>query len=301
MNAEHLLEAIGLIDDRFIAEAEQNITPRRVWVRWAAAAACAALIFAAAIPLVLGSFRMGSAAADKADQNGSMAAPQETEQEAVSGEMNDEAGTDGMAPALHILVFDNGLYEFAYDDAACARAGETLGEAETDWDGRAVLFALADSTSRATVAVQMQDGAWGYAKYCNTADGSAQSAGELFALYGVAEAQQLICAQRVSWDGQTVLSQTEQADWLLAFYTAYSELDGMGNDDWQRAVFGAQSEEEQQALSREIADSLIAVRLLAANGEIILLHYYPKIGYLYQNGVYFKTTKALDSLLLSLN
>ena len=46
MNAEHLLDAIGLLDDSLIREAEEYSKPRARWDyrRWAGLAACAALV-----------------------------------------------------------------------------------------------------------------------------------------------------------------------------------------------------------------------------------------------------------------
>jgi len=67
MKNEKLMRAIGQIDEDLILEARQAVRPRRKYVRWAALAACLALVLLASPVVLLGTMGAGGAAKEEAD------------------------------------------------------------------------------------------------------------------------------------------------------------------------------------------------------------------------------------------
>ena len=98
MTAEHLLDAIGLLDDELIQEAERPVfRTRRAWKNWGAALA-ACLVLVVAIGYALTNLRMGAGGASGAASNstagtsdssgasgGAVSQPQEGQPESAEG------------------------------------------------------------------------------------------------------------------------------------------------------------------------------------------------------------------------
>ena len=69
----------------------------------------------------------------------------------------------------------------------------------------------------------------------------------------------------------------------------------MGNDDYQKAVFKGMSEDEQQALSIELADSMIEMKITTTEGVVINnLRYYPTINYVSWALNYYKLSSSIE-------
>lgn len=52
---------------------------------------------------------------------------------------------------------------------------------------------------------------------------------------------------------------------MFAVYDTLCRSIGMGNDDYQKAVYGGMTEAEQQALSTKIADNMVEIRITTNN------------------------------------
>lgn len=69
MNSEHLLDAIGLLDDDLIREAEEYRRPGRNWRPWISLAACLAVVLTLGYAVTHLEFGMGGGSAAPSDQS----------------------------------------------------------------------------------------------------------------------------------------------------------------------------------------------------------------------------------------
>lgn len=281
MTAQHLLEAIGLIDDRFIAEAEMvhYSTSRRIWVRWAAAAACVLIILTAAIPMLLNGIGMGGTAADSAmPESGESANMQESAAEGT--------GESGATTETALIVFENAVYspsELFYgisEDTFRKETGDFIGTGESSGE-QVELYSL-ENGGRELVAAVYADGTFEYLQYAGRADGAALSGQDLFSLYGVQSASQIEQATLVRAEGTQTDVETDDV-WLEQFYNAVVTLQAV------------------PASGRPETEAGIAVQLLLADDGTIELEWYPQNGLLLSKSLEFEldgqTAMLLDALI----
>lgn len=311
MSGEKLLNAIGEIDDVYIAEAaEERTGARRVWVRWAALAACLALVLALSLPWLGGLWKMGS------DGCGNMVgqspeASGDTEG-AAPGDMPGLDSTD----ALCVVQYAGRMYEAVPEPYAGApdaetAAGELLAQAQTDGGEAVELHAVTGFEGEALLAGRFADG-WRYLLFCNyvygadsgengaEADKTAYGMETLLALYGVESAEDIAAVETTDWNRKRVTGGTEDRAQIEAFYDAWSGLQGFGEEEYQRRVFANGTEEEQQELSVALADDLTVVRIRLENGLSIWLNCHPTFGYFDQNMVHFELPEAVRSMVVAL-
>lgn len=132
-----------------------------------------------------------------------------------------------------------------------------------------------EQAQRAVYVVE-EDGDYAFALFCNPigpGSNTHMEAREMFAVYGVDEAGDIAS---ISIGRETVSDPARIREIFEVLYNAVS----MGNDDFQDIFFKGMSEEDQQALSMELADSMIELNLTTTHGVAInRLHYYPSINY----------------------
>lgn len=134
-----------------------------------------------------------------------------------------------------------------------------------------------ERAQRAVYVVEDKEG-YSFALFCNFIhldSNTHEEASELFAVYGVDEAEDIA---GIAIGGETVSDSARIQEIFDNLYYSGS----MGNDDYQDIFFKGMSEEDQQALSAELADSMIEIKIITTNGVVINnLNYYPAINYAY--------------------
>ncbi len=306
MNGEQLFEAIGRIDDRFIAQAdEERRAARPVWVRWAAAAACVAIVLALSSPWLLRGMKL-SAGAGQNDAAAPESAESSSDTESGAAPNDGYGGEyDSMLKPIMLVTYDGRIYEAVespYDGAPPpeSAAGEPVAQAQAD-SGEPVALHRVRDMGEALLAGRFEDG-WRYLLFCNyietgTAKEEQTPMRALLALYGVESAQDIAAIETTDWNRRRVTGSLEDRGAIEDFYDSWSGLTGFGNDEFQARVFGAAGELEQQRVSQELAEDLTVVRIRLTNGLSIWLNCYADFGYFDQNMVYFELPQTLRALL----
>lgn len=271
MRKEEFFEILGELDGGLVGEAKASVSEdaggklrARGWFKWGAAAACLAVLLAAAIPYFSD----------------------------IYGQKNDPA-QDDPAPLLDIIEYDGAYYE-AVDmtntklldtyhlphEITADMVGGPLGTG-LDGSGRqtermmyqylpyadivAVTAGLdQERAQRAVYVVEAGEG-YSFALFCNFIhlDSNVhEEASELFAVYGVDEAEDIAS---ITIGGETVSDSAK----IQEIFDNLSHSRSMGNDDYQDTFFKGMSEEDQQALSIELADSMMELHITTTDGIAI--------------------------------
>lgn len=282
MTKEDFFEVLGELDDDLVkgakmpVKADTNGKIRKPgWLKWGAVAACLAVVLAVGVPYISGLY-------------GHKDGPKQ--------------GDD--LPPLNIVEYNGAYYEIidmsnteildAYHLPHVITAdmvGSALG-AGLDADGtqaerimyqyvpyaNIVTITTGPEQERAQRAVYVVEdgGGYSFALFCNFIgldSNTHTEAGELFAVYGVDEAEDLAS---ITIGGEKVSDFVR----IQAVFDNLTNSRPMGNDDYQTAIFAGMSEEDQQALSIELADSAVKMKITTTEGVVINnLHYYPTINY----------------------
>lgn len=285
MKREDFFEVLGELDDGIVKDAETPVGEnasghlrRPGWLKWAAMAACLAAALAVGIPYVPG----------------------------VYGLKGGPGQRDPLRP-LNIIEYNGAYYEIidmtdtktlntynlpceitADMVGSSLGAGADLTEKQTEkilyqYAPYADIAATADEpkqkrAQRAVYVVEQNGGGYSFALFCNfvyLGSNAHTEASELFAVYGVDEAKDIA---GIAIGGEKV---TDAARIQEIFDNLYHSA-SMGNDDYQNAVFKGMSEEDQQAWSIELADSMLEMKITTTEGVVINnLNYYPSINYVY--------------------
>jgi hypothetical protein len=260
MKKEKLYEAIGEIDDNYINDAHLTAKKksRPVWVKWGALAACLCLMLVASMPFV----------------------------------SNIHQQKDPVEP-IDVVVFNGAYYEILdKDNAKILKEYNLPKEITSDMVGDFVGASLDDTgnetkrfmheyvpysdAEQKAVYVLKEGEKYSFALFCNYIyknDSEHTEASEMFALYGVDNAEDIAS---ITMDGKTIRDAGEIKEFFDSLYNAY----GMGNDEYQENIFQRMDEDKQQALAIELADSAIEVKIVTKAGVVINhIRHYPTINY----------------------
>lgn len=271
MNTKKFSEAMSEVDDKYYVEAA-NYQPKRRksnWVKWGAVAACLTLVLAIGIPYITN--LVGS----------------------HGGQIKDP-----LRP-LNVIEYNGAYYEkLDMSDTELLDRYNLPHEITSDIVGRNMgsgtdssekstedLFQylpyenIATSDGRVCRAVYIiQDGAnYSFVRFCNYVhfdSNSHEEATELFAVYGIDAADDI---KRVTIGNDTISDTLE----IQAVFDEIKNAHSIGNDDYQAAIYGGLTEDEQRTMSRELAENMIEIRIETTSGVVTNhLSYYPSINYL---------------------
>ena len=280
MKKEDFFEVLGELDDDIVSGAKTPVKEnanskirRSGWLKWGAAAACLAVVLAVGVPYI-------------SDICGLKGGP----------------GQGDPVPPLKIIEYEGAYYEIidmantelldTYHlprEITVGVVGDPLG---TGLDGSGkqterimyqylpyadivtVTGGLNQERAQRAVYVVEEGEGYSFALFCNFIhldSNTHEEASELFAVYGVDEAEDIA---GIAIGGETVSDSAKIQEIFDNLYHSRS----MGNDDYQDTFFKGMSEEDQQALSIELADSMMKLRIITTDGVAINnLRYYPTI------------------------
>lgn len=280
MKKEDFFEVLGELDDDIVSGAKTPVKEnanskirRSGWLKWGAAAACLAVVLAVGVPYI-------------SDICGLKGGP----------------GQGDPVPPLKVIEYEGAYYEIidmantelldTYHlprEITVGVVGDPLG---TGLDGSGkqterimyqylpyadivtVTGGLNQERAQRAVYVVEEGEGYSFALFCNFIhldSNTHEEASELFAVYGVDEAEDIA---GIAIGGETVSDSARIQEIFDSLYHSRS----MGNDDYQDTFFKGMSEEDQQALSIELADSMMKLRIITTDGVAINnLCYYPTI------------------------
>lgn len=279
MKKEDFFEVLGELDDDIVSGAKTPVkgdANRKArgpgWLKWGAVAACLAVVLAVGVPYI--------------------------------SELKGGPGQGDPVPPLKIIEYEGAYYE-SIDmtntelldtyrlphEITADMVGRPLGTG-LDGSGRqterimyqylpyadivTVTGGLNQGRAQRAVYVVEEGEGYSFALFCNFIhldSNTHEEASELFAVYGVDEAEDIAS---ITIGGETVSDSARIQEIFDNLYYSHS----MGNDDYQDTFFKGMSEEDQQALSIELADSMIEMKITTTNGVVINnLNYYPTIHY----------------------
>lgn len=155
----------------------------------------------------------------------------------------------------------------------------------------AVTEANGDRRSQRAVYIISDENKYSFALFCNYTHfdtNTHQEASEMFAVYGVDSADDISI---VKIGNKEVSNHAEIEIFFENIYNALS----MGNDDYQKEVYGNMSETEQQKLSNELADSVLEVKLITVDGLVINnMRYFPTTNHVCWGLNYYKLTTPIN-------
>ena len=262
MKKENLFDIIGDVDEQKVATAGRAMTEKKksrpVWMKWGAMAACLCLMLVASIPFVSNIYQQKdpSYAYDIVEFNGAYYEILDKDNAKILKEYNlpKEITSDMVGDFVGTSLDDKGnetkrfMHEYVpYSDAE-QKAVYVLKE------GEKYSFAL-------------------FCNYIYKNDSEYTEASEMFALYGVNNAEDIAS---ITMDGKTIKDAGEIKEFFDSLYNAY----GMGNDEYQENIFQRMEEDKQQALAIELADSAIEIKIVTKAGIVINhIRHYPTINY----------------------
>lgn len=280
MKKEDFFEVLGELDDDVVKGAgilvKENTTGkagRTGRLKWGAAAACLAVVLAVGAVYFSGVYGVK----DDPVQSGPLGPLNIIEYNGAYYEIID---------MTHTKILD--VYQLPYE-ITTDMVGSPLGAGvDADWkQAERIMYQYVPYADIVTITPELKreraqravyvvetGGDYSFALFCNFIGPDSNThteASEMFAVYGVDEAEDIAC---ITIGGKKV---SDLAKIRKIFDDLYHSR-AMGNDDYQDAVFGGMSEEEQQALSIELADSMINIKITTTEGVAINnLKYYPTI------------------------
>lgn len=270
MRKEEFAEVLSDISEKHIVDARADRKAQKpVWFKWGAIAACLCLVIGIAIPVL--NLKGGPGQDDPLrplnviEYNGAYYESVDMTDTKILNAYNlpHEITADMIGEPLGAGLAQNGVQKAFYQYEPYADIVTVTTELKQERAQRAV-YIVEDS------------GAYSFALFCNFIffdSNTHTEASEMFAVYGVDEAEDIanitIGADKIT-----------DANKINALFDNLYHSQSMGNDDYQNAIFKGMSEEEQQALSDELADSAIEISIVTTEGVAINhITYYPTINY----------------------
>ncbi len=150
---------------------------------------------------------------------------------------------------------------------------------------------LAQERAQRAVYVLEEEGVYSYALFCNYLmfdDNTHAEASEMFTVYGIDEAADIA---QLTIEGKRITDPQQISLVFDALWRSYA----MGNEDYQKEIFGGKSEEEQQALGKVLADSAIDITMITTEGIVVShMRYYPTIQYVSWRLNYYKLNRPIS-------
>lgn len=281
MKKEEFAEVLGEINENYVKDAQALGKGKKpAWLKWGAAAACLCFVAGLVIPALDHKGRTGErdplrplhvieyngACYEGVDMTDTKLLDAFHLPHEITSDMIGASLGSGLGPAGEKT--EQTFYQYTPYAGIVAAAGE----------------AKQERAQRAVYIVE-DGGAYSFALFCSFIGFDANDhteASEMFVVYGVDEAED-IASITIGKDKIT------DADQIRALFDNLNSSCAMGNDDYQNAVFKGMSEEKQQALDAELADSRIEMNIETAEGIAINnLCYYPTIDYVYWALNYYK-------------
>ena len=287
MTNEKLYEVLGDINEKHVKEArEYRKTKKPVWLKWGAMAACLCLVVGIAIPVLNPKGGPGQddplRPLNVIEYNGAY-------YEGV--DMTDTKTLDAFNLPHEITEDTIGASLGAGLGPAGEKTEQTLYQYVPYADIVTITTELKQERAQRAVYIVEDGGENSFALFCNFIgldSNTHTEASEMFVVYGVDEAEDI---------ASIIIGKDEitDADKIKALFDNLNNSYAMGNDDYQNAVFKGMSEEKQQALSIELADSMIEIRIETTEGIAINnLRYYPTINYVSWALNYYKLGNPIE-------
>ena|GEM_PF-668346 len=297
MNKEHIVDAMGRIDDDMIETVEklrQNGADRkRPWVKWGViAAACLTVVLI--LPFALNMIK----------GNGDIDGPISFD------DLNDffDDPYDDSVHSIAALEYNGCFYEAVDIPDVLAKyglpkritsdmAGEHLSYLESDGgcgyrqtisQTDIELYVYAPKPCRGVYVLRDGD-TWYAALFCNfihfDSDTHCEFT-ELYRVYGIESAEDIASITEVDWNNDKVVgSQITDSKEISDFYDITLELMPYGNDSFQKLMFsGFASEEDQIVKHTQFADDLRSLRIETTSGLRFHISVYPTFDWIYGNG-----------------
>lgn len=286
MRKEDFFEVLGELDDDLVKEVKTSGNIRRFSrLKFGAIAACIAVILSVGIPCFFGFYGL------KDDQ--SLKPLKIIEYDGAYYEIVDMSNTE---------ILD--IYDLPHEITAdmigsIAGIGFDSNEEQTErimYQYLPYADIVTNTTEPDQECVQravyvVEDGGYSFALFCNfiiSDTNSHKEASEMFAVYGIDEAEDIAS---IMIGGETLSNFAE----IQAIFDNLYHSVSIGNDDYQNMIFKGMSEEEQQALSIELADSMIRIKIKTTDGIVINnLNYYPTINYVYWALNYYRLNSHIS-------
>lgn len=292
MKNDHILDAIGTISDEAIQDAkayQQSKKKKPVWVKWGVVAACLALVVAIGIPFISDFIAPKSGPG----QDDPLRPVNAIEYNGAYYEIVDMEDTQ--------LLNRYNLPHEITDDIVGSPLGSGLDangkstketfyiytpymDIRTDPEGHS-------RVQRAVYVIKDEVGKYSFALFCNFVGFDSNThieASEMFVVYGIDAADDIAYIEV----GENKISDAEK---INAIFDTICNSSSLGNDDYQKLIFGNMGEEEQQKLSTELADDMVEIKITSNEGIVTnSLCYYPSINYIYWGLSYYKLNNPID-------
>lgn len=289
MKKEELFNIIGEVDEQKVGAAGMAMNKKKsrpVWLKWGAMAACLCLVVGLAIPVLNPKGGPGQddplRPLNVIEYNGAYY---------ESIDMSDKKILDTYNLPHEITKDMVGISLGAGVDAVGEQTEQTLYQYVPYADIVTITTELEQERTQRAVYIVEDGGVYSFALFCNFVGFDSNThteASEMFVVYGVDEVEDIAS---ITIDGKEVTD----IDKIKALFDNLNGSYAMGNDDYQKAVFKGMSEEEQQALSIDLADSMAEIKITTTEGVVINnLCYYPTINYVYWALNYYKLNTPIE-------
>lgn len=266
MNAEKLMKVIGDISDRHIEEfavVKPVSSTKKTWLKVASIAACFAIIVGV-----------------------------------VSIALNfiDRPASNDKASEVQACIIGNDYYELIRDKKSIEARGLSL-EITTDIIGDYIGSCRLESDGRVgkaydylgyqgdSVLILELESQYFYLFFCNPVNNNvATTMPDLLDRYGLKENIISVCVE-----GKILVIN------LDSFLNELAKVNALTGNEFDDAIFKGKTEEEQQAIRKEMKSVEIIIR--GNNADVLVMNYYPSIGYAYCANTYYKITSELKALL----
>lgn len=281
MNREHILDAIGNLNDEAILDAKKKAKKTSL-IKWGALAACFALVLAVGIPQIANLIRPRGGPGQNdplrpenvIEFNGAYYRVVDMNDTALLDDYNlpHEITTNMLGKELGNGLDENGnmtaeiLYQYApYSDIL---TGE-------------------QKRSQRAVYIVSENGEYAFALfYCfiHFDTNTHQEPSEMFVVYGVDSAEDILVAE---FDGEEVANPAEIENLFENIFNAAA----LGYDDFKETVLDTMTETEQS----ELMNSIVEIKLITNDGLVIKnMSYFPTINYISWGSSYYKLSDPVS-------
>lgn len=116
---------------------------------------------------------------------------------------------------------------------------------------------------------------------------------ELYRLYGINNASDIASISKAAVGKEKYSVSVFDSAAIQEFYDITASLKGYNNSEYQNAVFGGKSEEEQQDLAVSMADKMSYLYIQTKHGIIFRIDIYPEHGWMYSSLTSYRMSDAL--------
>ena len=271
MNRKDLYNSFNEVDDD-ILERSDAATKRKappIWLKWGAIAACLCLMVSIAIPVL---HHKGGPGQDDPLRPLNVIEYNGAYYECI--DMSDTKTLDKYNLPYEITADMIGNSLGAGLDSKGEQTEQTFYQYSPYAGVVTITTELKQERAQRAVYIVEEEGVYSFALFCNfiSFDSNTHTeASEMFVVYGIDESADIA---NITIGNDKITDSGKIKELFDALYHSYA----MGNDDFQNTVFKGMSEEEQQALSIELADSMVEIRIETTEGLVINnIRYQPTI------------------------